>query len=430
MSAGKRKVCHAALQSLCLSELTLSVAQAQVLTPAEQALVTALSPGRQAKVRRLLDAVQAEQNGKQRAALQETLSKRLRKWASAGQAADEEEDGAAVPAASLPLLARPLAVRGRHASLAFDSSDPEERLLRAERAQRFASDDFAPDDGPPLRLVGRGTSTALEKTYLRLTSAPQADTVRPPEVLRRALAHVKQRWRAHPDYAWAGEQLQSIRQDLTVQHVRDELAVDTYETHARVALEMGDTPQFMQCVSVLRMLHAAVPGAGAPAEFAAYRVLFAASVGADALAAELRRLRDSDVRHAWVAHAMRAASAAQRGDAAAFMRLYPTAPRMSSYLMDALLPSVRAACLAAALAAYRPGCPLAVLARQLGCDDGDVDGQQTAQLLEWALAQGAARMPGGGGDDVLLTTHARAAAPSPAPRPVKGSKKGHRRQNT
>ena len=419
MSA-KRKVCHAALLPQRVCELTLSVVQAQVLTAAEQALVVALSPGRQAKVRRLLDAVQAEQDGEQRVALKETLSKRLRKWASAGQTApDDEEDGAAVPAASLPLLARPLAVRGRHASLAFDSSDPEERALRAERLQRFASDDCAPDDGPPLRLVGRGTSTALEKPYLRLTSAPQADTVRPPEVLRRALAHVKQRWRVHPDYAWAGEQLQSIRQDLTVQHVRDELAVDVYETHARVALEMGDTPQFTQCVSVLRMLHAAAPGAGAPAEFAAYRVLFAASVGADALAAELRRLRDSDIHHAWVAHATRAASAAQRGDAAAFMRLYPTAPRMSSYLMDALLPAVRAACLAAALAAYRPGCPLTVLARQLGCDDGD---GQHAQLLEWALAQGAARVPGGDDDDeVLLTTHARAAAPSPSPtpRPVK-----------
>ena len=411
-------------------------ASRQVLTPAEQALVVALSPGRQAKVRRLLDAVQAEEDGEQRAALQQMLGKRLRKWAaSAGPATDEDEDGATP--ASLPLLARPLAVRGPKATLAFDSSDPEEQALRAQREQRFASDDCVPDDGPPLRLVGRGTSTALEKPYLRLTSAPSADTVRPPEVLRRALAHVKQRWRAHPDYAWAGEQLQSIRQDLTVQHVRDELAVDVYETHARVALEMGDTPQFTQCLSVLRMLHTATPGAGSPAEFAAYRILFAAAVGADALAAELRRLTNSDVRHAWVAHAMAAASAAQRGDAAAFVRLYPSAPRMSSYLMDALLPGVRAACLAAALAAYRPGCPMAVLARQLGCGD-DGDGQH-AQLLDWALAHGAARMPaaaGGDDDDVLLTTQARAAAPSPAPAPraVKatggggGTKKGHQRR--
>jgi hypothetical protein len=39
-----------------------------------------------------------------------------------------------------------------------------------------------------------GTSTALEKRYLRLTAAPTADTVRPPHVLERALAALKDKW--------------------------------------------------------------------------------------------------------------------------------------------------------------------------------------------------------------------------------------------
>jgi hypothetical protein len=39
-----------------------------------------------------------------------------------------------------------------------------------------------------------GTSTALEKRYLRLTAAPTADTVRPPHVLERALAVLKDKW--------------------------------------------------------------------------------------------------------------------------------------------------------------------------------------------------------------------------------------------
>jgi SAC3 family protein LENG8/THP3 len=39
-----------------------------------------------------------------------------------------------------------------------------------------------------------GTSTALEKQYLRLTAAPAADTVRPPHVLERALSVLKAKW--------------------------------------------------------------------------------------------------------------------------------------------------------------------------------------------------------------------------------------------
>lgn len=39
-----------------------------------------------------------------------------------------------------------------------------------------------------------GTSTALEKQYLRLTAAPAANTVRPPHVLERALPALKDKW--------------------------------------------------------------------------------------------------------------------------------------------------------------------------------------------------------------------------------------------
>ena len=102
-----------------------------------------------------------------------------------------------------------------------------------------------------------GTNESLEKTYLRLTEAPSMATVRPPRVLARALNMVKAKWDANRDYECAKDQLKSIRQDLTVQHVRDGALVrETYQTHARVALECSDLAEYNQCQAVLKTLHA------------------------------------------------------------------------------------------------------------------------------------------------------------------------------
>ena len=378
---------------------------------------------RQAKALLLAEAAAAESTPETRVALQAALLKRLRKWAAA---AATPPSAAAVPpspsAASLPLLR---ALPGGPRLAVLDGADPEERARRASREERFAGDELGVPGGPALRLAGLGTSTCLEKPFLRLTAPPHASTVRPPRVLRLALAHVKRRWREAPDYAgWACEQLKSLRQDLTVQRVRDSLAVEVYETHARVALEVGDAAEYGQCASVLRVLHPANPGAGCPPEFAAYRLLSAARTGREAFADELRGLSPSELAHPCVQHARAVAAAARTANGCSFFRLYRSAPRMSPYLMDALAQGVRAAALAAALAAYRPGAPLEHLAAQLGFADA-------AQMEGWAQGQGAVAVSDQQGGATLLCPPGRAPSllsPPPPPPPKRDKKqKKHRR---
>lgn len=77
----------------------------------------------------------------------------------------------------------------------------------------------------------------LEKRYFRLTSAADPNTVRPLHVLKKTLELLKRKWRKEQNYAYICDQFKSLRQDLTVQHIKNEFTVSTYEIHARIALE-------------------------------------------------------------------------------------------------------------------------------------------------------------------------------------------------
>jgi SAC3 family protein LENG8/THP3 len=73
-------------------------------------------------------------------------------------------------------------------------------------------------------IVGRNTN--IDKPYLRITGRPDPETVRPEPILKKALAHFAAEYKkGKVPYDILISQLKSVRQDLTVQHIRNAFMV-------------------------------------------------------------------------------------------------------------------------------------------------------------------------------------------------------------
>ena len=198
----------------------------------------------------------------------------------------------------------------------------------------------------------QGTSTSLEKEYLRLTSAPDPATVRPEHILKCSLQWAKDKWKERSDYRYTCEQLKSIRQDLTVQVIRNAFTVEVYETHARIALENGDHEEFNQCQNQLRGLYNdSLPGC--KEEFTAYRILYSMFTKSTAdLANVLLGLPVEMRKHPAVAHALQMQKAWALGNYHRFFRLYACAPNLGGYLLDKFVVRERIAAVKIMMRAY------------------------------------------------------------------------------
>ncbi|KAK3116819.1 hypothetical protein LTR53_002454 [Teratosphaeriaceae sp. CCFEE 6253] len=236
-----------------------------------------------------------------------------------------------------------------------------------------------------------GTCKNIEKKYYRLTAPPAPDTVRPMPVLEKALAHIRSKWKKDHNYNFACDQLKSMRQDLTVQHLQNELTVKVYECHARIALEMKDLGEYNQCQTQLRALYKMnLPGNSE--EFTAYRILYTVyTCNRTDMNNLLADLTPADKRKKGVQHALRVRSALASGNYHNFFRLYLDTPFMGGYLLDMIIQRERIAAMAAICRAYKPDVSLTFLAQELaffGDEDMTDPDAGPRQCLEFLCQHG------------------------------------------
>ena len=178
--------------------------------------------------------------------------------------------------------------------------------------------------------------------------------------------------------------MKAIRQDLTLQNIKDEFAAEVYESHARLALENRDYSNYKQCQASLQGLYAGVsvqrgarPAAthalyfpqgasGNTSEFTAYSILYsvctnrcpaalrplaaALADGAHRSQTEIKKLlRELDPvvakGDANIQHALRVRTAMADSNYCLFFKLYREVPALGKFLMDYCVEQLRQAAL-------------------------------------------------------------------------------------
>ena len=263
-----------------------------------------------------------------------------------------------------------------------------------------------------LDFTVQGTCTEIEKKYLRLTSAPDPRSVRPEPILKRAIDWIASRVKTfdpeqvQANYIFLWEQLKSVRQDLTVQRIRNKFTVEVYEMHARVCLEYNDQAELKQCQAQLDVLYE--EGLGTEEgrrEFRAYSILYNVGKRAnnnvnDMLAA----LSEEDRQDVFVSHALSVRSAAALGNYVALFKLYMSAPGHSQYAMNTFIEQERFSALLSIRRAYAPTFPVHVAARQLGFG-------QASECALWMEDHGAVLVKhDGDGDGASVLMDCKASA--------------------
>lgn len=194
-------------------------------------------------------------------------------------------------------------------------------------------------------IVGR--CQELEKRYLRLTSEPDPDKVRPLNVLKKAFEWILQRFvEGACSYQYFCDQMKSIRQDLKVQMIEDDFTVTVYKTHARVALTNSDIGEYNQCQSSLKSLFEkdGLDKSDLP-EFISYRILYHMMTSDHASINQLRAQLLTKLKHIYgnemIQRALQMSNAQIENNYHLFMKLYQKTSGPERHLINQFIKKER-----------------------------------------------------------------------------------------
>ncbi|KAI9293164.1 SAC3/GANP/Nin1/mts3/eIF-3 p25 [Neoconidiobolus thromboides FSU 785] len=182
-----------------------------------------------------------------------------------------------------------------------------------------------------------GTCTNLEKNYFRLTSAPDPSKIRPVEVLKKTLKLLVKKWEENKDYTYICDQFQSVRQDLTVQRIKNNFTVYVYETFSRIALEKNDIGEFNKCQSQLKDLYE-YGIEGNENEFICYRMLYFIYTRSSAeIKKMISNLTEQQEKDENIAFSLKVLRALNTSEFYTFFRLYNSATQYCKIIISFFL---------------------------------------------------------------------------------------------
>jgi len=250
-----------------------------------------------------------------------------------------------------------------------------------------------------------GTCQSLEKSYFRLTCAPDPGTVRPEAVLRKALQRLLRILdEGSENYFYCQDQFKAMRQDCTVQHIRNAFTAELYEAHARAALGYGEMGDYIQCQTKLNDLYAdGIPGS--KDEFMAYYTLHLVAhsqlSGEDgalqrtALMNWLRNMTPAERSGPAVAHALKVRAATAMDNNVAFFQLKACAPNLGARIMDLQEEQMRFNATTVLTRSFKPTLSILVVTRMLGFElpgshrEDETSAESVAECIEWLELHGA-----------------------------------------